>query len=206
MNGAIAVESELGKGSVFTVRLPLKRAPAAAELHGEQGAEIPFAARVPKVLVVEDLPANVLIAQHFLDEFGFQSDVVTDGRQALERIEAGEVYDVILMDIQMPGMDGREATRRIRQYEQQTDRVPHQIIAITAHAMSEERDRCLAAGMDDYMTKPFDAKVLEQKLVRAIAVRRKMEDRFLGDVSERSKREPQEEAGIFKALDQTKPL
>jgi CheY-like chemotaxis protein len=124
---------------------------------------------------VEDIPANVQIVQHFLDEFGFRSDVASDGRHALERISSGLTYDAVLMDIQMPGMDGREATRLIRRYEHDHHQVPHQIIAITAHAMATDREKCFAAGMNDYLSKPFDPKVLEQKLVRAIAARRKAE-------------------------------
>jgi CheY-like chemotaxis protein len=124
---------------------------------------------------VEDIPANVQIVQHFLDEFGFRSDVASDGGQALERISSGLTYDAVLMDIQMPGMDGREATRLIRRYEHDNQQVPHQIIAITAHAMATDREKCFAAGMNDYLSKPFDPKVLEQKLVRAIAARRKAE-------------------------------
>nr|WP_303657401.1 response regulator [Asticcacaulis aquaticus] len=133
--------------------------------------------------MVEDLPANVLIAQHFLEEFGFAHDLATNGQQALDRILAGEEFDAILMDVQMPVMDGREATRRIRAFERETGGTANQIIAITAHAMAKDREECFEAGMDDYITKPFDGRVLEQKLVRAIAIRRKSENRFLGDVS-----------------------
>ena len=182
MGGTIEVESEVERGSVFTVKLPLRRALPIPEAANDADEALPAAQVTPKILLVEDMPANVYIAQHFLDTFGFDYAVSTDGRQALDRIVAGEVYDAILMDVQMPIMDGREATKRIRDFERQTGRTPHQIIAVTAHAMLADRNQCLEAGMDDYLAKPFEAKALEQKLVRAIAERRKAEDRFLGEV------------------------
>lgn len=183
MNGSISVESVLEKGSVFTVRLPLRRAPASEEAANDsQKAESPVGAK-PKILLVEDLPANVLIAEHFLEQYGFQYEVANNGKEALDRIIAGENYDAILMDVQMPIMDGREATKRIRVFEQDSGLARNQIIAITAHAMSVDREKCLEAGMDDYISKPFDAEQLEQKLVRAVALRRKGEDRFLSEVT-----------------------
>jgi PAS domain S-box-containing protein len=182
MGGTIDVESQPGGGSTFTVRLPLRRAQPIAQAANDADQDAPAVRLAPKILLVEDVPANVYIAQRFLDMFGFRYEVAADGRQALDRIVAGETYDAILMDIQMPVMDGREATRRIRAFERDSARTPHQIIAVTAHAMLADRTQCLEAGMDDYLAKPFEAKALEQKLVRAIAERRKSEDRFLGEV------------------------
>ena len=182
MDGTIEVESEVDRGSVFTVRLPLRRA-AHIPLTESPNADEPVANLAPRILLVEDIPANVFIAQHFMDDLGFKCEVATDGRQALDRIVAGEIFDAILMDVQMPVMDGREATIRIRLFERLTGRIPHQIIAVTAHAMLTDRNQCLEAGMDDYLSKPFDAKALEQKLIRAVATRRKSEERFLGEVS-----------------------
>jgi PAS domain S-box-containing protein len=184
MGGTIDVESELAKGSVFTVRIPLRRVPSIPQAANDGDLEVPSVVVAPRILLVEDTPANVYIAERFMDTFGFEHEVSTDGRQALDRIVAGETYDAILMDIQMPVMDGREATRRIRDFERETGRTPHQIIAMTAHAMLADRNQYLEAGMDDYLAKPFEAKALEQKLVRAIASRRKAEDRFLGEVQD----------------------
>ncbi len=182
MGGTIDVISHVARGSTFTIQLPLRRAPAIAEAVANSGSEPSAAMATPKILLVEDIPANVLIAQHYLDEFGLTYEVATDGAQAVARILAGETYDAILMDVQMPIMDGREATRRIRIYERDTARTPHQIIAVTAHAMADDREKCLAAGMDDYLSKPFETQALEQKLIRAIAAKRKSEARFLGEV------------------------
>ena len=182
MGGSISVESELDHGSVFTVRLPLRRTLRLPEAANDAENEAVSPPATPKILLVEDVAANVYIAQRFMDLFGFEYEVATDGREALDRIVTGETYDAILMDIQMPIMDGREATRRIRAFERESGRTPHQVIAVTAHAMLADRNQCLEAGMDDYLAKPFEAKALEQKLVRAIAARRKAEDRFLGEV------------------------
>jgi PAS domain S-box-containing protein len=173
MDGTIDVQSEIARGSTFTVRLPLRRAPATAQAANDADLAMSATVAAPRILLVEDIPANVMIAQHYLDEFGFKYEAVGDGAQALAKIVAGETFDAILMDIQMPVMDGREATRRIRAFEHETGRTPHQIIAVTAHAMADDRDKCLAAGMDDYLSKPFETKVLEQKLIRAIALSRK---------------------------------
>ena len=181
MGGTIDVISHVARGSTFTIQLPLRRAPAIAEAVANSGSEPSAAMATPKILLVEDIPANVLIAQHYLDEFGLTYEVATDGAQAVARILAGETYDAILMDVQMPIMDGREATRRIRIYERDTARTPHQIIAVTAHAMADDREKCLAAGMDDYLSKPFETQALEQKLIRAIAAKRKSEARLLGE-------------------------
>ncbi len=182
MDGRVEVQSELDRGSTFTVHLPLRRAQAAVEAANDAGFKAPSVIVTPRILLVEDIPANVMIAQHYLEEFGFKYEVVADGAQAVARIVAGETYDAVLMDIQMPIMDGREATRRIRTFESETGRPPQQIIAVTAHAMADDREKCLAAGMDDYLSKPFETQALEQKLVRAIAAWRKSEARFLGQV------------------------
>ncbi|WP_443749466.1 PAS domain-containing protein [Asticcacaulis solisilvae] len=184
MDGTVAASSELGVGSTFTVTLPLRRGPAMPIAANDADEAHPSAPVIPRVLIVEDVPANVYIAERYLDEFGFRHEVATDGIQALDRIVAGETFDAILMDIQMPDMDGRETTRRIRAHEQANGLAPNQIIAVTAHAMVEDRQKCLAAGMDDYITKPFEPKRLEQMLVRAVADRRKSENRFLEEVTE----------------------
>ncbi|MGZ3304235.1 MAG: PAS domain-containing protein [Asticcacaulis sp.] len=163
MGGGITASSAPGIGSTFVVRLPLERAGAR-----ETGATASRDGRAA-VLLVEDSPGNVLIASHFLEEFGYGFEVATTGIEAVERIRGGARYDAILMDIQMPEMDGREATRQIRRIEKAQNRAPCRIIAMTAHAMLSDREQCLAAGMDDYITKPFDPAVLNAKLRAAMA-------------------------------------
>ena len=116
-----------------------------------------------KVLVVEDNEINQMVALGMLESLGYEVDTADNGILALEALE-DEVYDVILMDCQMPEMDGYEATRRIRTHENRTvASIP--IIALTANAMSGDAEKCIAAGMDDYLSKPFEPELFEKKLV-----------------------------------------
>jgi signal transduction histidine kinase/CheY-like chemotaxis protein len=116
-----------------------------------------------RVLVVDDNEINQLVAVEQVEQAGFEVDVADDGEQALARVKAGQ-YAVILMDCQMPVMDGYAATRAIRAWEGSDARTP--IIALTAHAMAGERDKVISAGMDDYLTKPLRPNTLERMLER----------------------------------------
>ena len=119
-----------------------------------------------RLLLVEDNPVNQKVAVRFLESFGYRCDVAGNGHEAVNAI-GRQTYDVVLMDVQMPDMDGYEATREVRR-RFTADRQP-QIIALTAHASQQDREDCLAAGMDDYMTKPLSAALLQQKLRDAAA-------------------------------------
>ena len=117
-----------------------------------------------RILLAEDIPTNQLIATEMLQAYGITVDVVDNGRLALDAVIAhGNRYDLILMDMQMPEMDGLEATRRIRA---QFPDLKLPIIAMTAHALDEERERCMQAGMNDFITKPVDPQLLETTLLR----------------------------------------
>ena len=112
-----------------------------------------------RVLVVEDNPVNQLVATGLLESLGCTADVAVDGVEAVERLTGQHGYDVVLMDCRMPRLDGYDATRQVRANEAPGSHVP--IIAMTASALEGERERCLAAGMDDYLTKPVHAAELE---------------------------------------------
>ncbi|MGB9378158.1 MAG: response regulator [Mycobacteriales bacterium] len=115
------------------------------------------------ILVVEDTPINQAVAVHLLEKCGFSAHLAADGRQALRALSQ-RTFAAVLMDCQMPELDGYETTREVRSREQGGSRVP--IIAMTANSMSGERERCLAAGMDDYLTKPLSKKSLQETLDR----------------------------------------
>ncbi|MCX7228981.1 MAG: ATP-binding protein [Burkholderiales bacterium] len=125
----------------------------------------PGAPERPKfeALVVEDNAINQMLAAALLDRLGIASTVVADGEQALERLQARR-WDVVLMDCQMPVMDGYEATRRWREMERARGLPRTPVIALTANAMEGDRDGCLAAGMDDYLSKPIDRAALAARL------------------------------------------
>ena len=116
-----------------------------------------------RLLVVEDNPLNQEVSQAFLAILNCEADIVSDGQEALDALEK-QNYAAILMDCQMPGMDGYTASRLIREKEAGCSRIP--IIAVTANAMAEDQERIFESGMDDVLTKPFELKELKETLVR----------------------------------------
>jgi CheY-like chemotaxis protein len=120
-----------------------------------------------RVLVAEDNPVNQKVAVRLLERLGYQADVVANGREAVEAVRQVR-YDVVLMDCQMPEMDGFEATQAIRQIDAVRD-IP--ILAVTANAFEEDRERCLAAGMNDYIAKPITLETLSAMMAQWVAVR-----------------------------------
>ena len=168
MGGSAGVESTPGVGSTFWFSARLAKGdPVAvrAEAAANAGQEIRVRYPGARLLVVDDEPINREVAIILLEELGFAIDVAGDGAEAIE-LACGTSYAAILMDMQMPVMDGLEATRRIRGI-QQGGAVP--IIAMTANAFAEDKARCLDAGMDDFLVKPFEPEALYATLLRAMA-------------------------------------
>jgi signal transduction histidine kinase/ligand-binding sensor domain-containing protein/ActR/RegA family two-component response regulator len=162
MQGKIWVESELGRGSVFcfTARFGVAE-PGAAQADAPETPGIAESTRSLRILLAEDNAVNQRVAQRMLQKMGHEVLVAGNGREAFEASQR-ERFDLVLMDVQMPEMDGFEATCAIRLFESQLrqaqeGRPPVPVVAMTAHAMSGDRDLCLAAGMDDYIAKPVDA-------------------------------------------------
>ena len=154
MHGNIAVESEPGKGTAVHFTLHLGLPEGMKEIRAaRETPQVPD--RPLRVLVVEDDATNLLAARHMLERLGHTVTAVTNGRQALD-ILTRETMDVVLMDVQMPEMDGVEATRSIRAGEVPGVDPSVRIIAMTAHAMTGDRERFLKAGMDGYISKPVD--------------------------------------------------
>jgi PAS domain S-box-containing protein len=169
MGGTIGAKSELGAGSTFWIELPLF-APVAAGGMNSPGAQPCVAASPawitpPRVLVVEDGAVNRIVAMRTLERCGCTAEVVSDGLHALQAL-ATQRYDAVLMDCQMPVMDGYEATAELRRRENGGHRTP--VVAMTANAMKGSAAKCLAAGMDDYISKPINREQLLDTLRRWI--------------------------------------
>jgi signal transduction histidine kinase/DNA-binding response OmpR family regulator len=145
-------------------------APDAASAAGMPAAPAAARTSAPRILLVEDNPVNREVAVAMLENLGCVIDTAENGRLAVEAVNAG-TYDAVLMDCQMPTMDGLTATGEIRLCEQTSDAARLPIIALTANAMEGDRERCLAAGMDDFLSKPFTQQQLATLLRRWLALR-----------------------------------
>ncbi len=168
MGGRIDVDSRVGEGSTFILHLPLVRAADAVELDqrpDDLTGPVEDADRIPSVLVVDDHPVNREVARIMLEAFGCEVVEVCDGQQALDAV-AGQAFDLVLMDVRMPVMDGLEATRRIRAMAHTGE--PLSIVAMTADAMPEDVTRCLDAGMNAHMAKPINQAGLLSMVNRAL--------------------------------------
>ena len=175
MGGDVGVESRPGGGSRFWFTLPAAAVarPRPEPASGPETAALGGLRVAGRVLVVEDDATNRKVVQMMLDHFGIQPATAGNGQEGLAAVSDGGPFDLVLMDMQMPVMDGLEAARRIRELEaaQGRQRVP--IVAITGNAFDEDRQRCHEAGMDDFISKPIRmadlAEVLKKWLVEPVA-------------------------------------
>jgi signal transduction histidine kinase/CheY-like chemotaxis protein/PAS domain-containing protein/HPt (histidine-containing phosphotransfer) domain-containing protein len=178
MDGEISVESELGKGSTFTVRLPQKN--AGVGVLGKHTSEHLQNLRIVnsqmekiqivrdsmpygKVLVVDDVESNLYVAKRLLDPYDLSLETAADGIEAIEKIKSGKTYDIIFMDHMMPKMDGVEATRIIRNLGYK-----HPIVALTANAIAGQEEMFFENGFDGFISKPIDTRQLNNELNRFI--------------------------------------
>jgi len=166
MNGTISVKSRIGFGSIFTIEIPfdiIQERPDRSQDLGKKAFSMPGL----NILLAEDDRISQLLIKSIAEQNGWNIEIASNGEQAVKKY-AVKKYDVIFMDGQMPDMDGFEATKRIRETEMHNglSRIP--IIAITAYALREDRDKFILAGIDDYITKPIDEEILLRKLSRLI--------------------------------------
>jgi CheY-like chemotaxis protein len=167
LEGHLQIDSEKQRGTLVRVLLPLQRlSPVQVRLHPVDSDDALARLRGSQVLLVEDHPMNRQLLQALMGKLGIQTIIAENGQQALECLaKSPESFDAVLMDVQMPVMDGIQATQRIRE-DARFANLP--IIAVTANAMSDERALCLQAGMQDYLSKPVNLQALHEVLLRWI--------------------------------------
>lgn len=152
MGGQISAQSQLGEGSTFSFSIATRTALAPAAKPSQEPS-FDRNCNQMRILVVDDVPVNLKLSCRLLDRLGFHADTASNGAEALSMLAASH-YDIVFMDILMPEMDGYETAHRIRQQQAESSRQPW-IVALTAHALVENRHACIEAGMDDFLTKPL---------------------------------------------------
>ena len=180
MGGDIFVSSQVGKGSTFSVLLPAKITSENTDTQNEPRLDTQkinerirsHLNQEDKILVVEDYEGNIVVLSYILDDIGIEYDVANNGEEALELWKTKH-YDIILMDVQMPKMDGFTATKKIRENEQEKnlDRTP--IIGMTAHALVGDKDKCIKAGMDSYLPKPLVEADIKKEILKYLRQKKK---------------------------------
>ena len=171
LHGQVGLRRSSPQGSTFFVEIEVSILPSLADpvVPAKEGV-LPSTLGASRILVVEDNRINCRLVQQMLTSMGLISDAADEGERCLE-MHFEKPYDIILMDVQMPVLDGLDTTRRIRDRERENPDLPRvHIIALTANALAGDRDRCLAAGMDDYLSKPIRSSALAEVLSRAGAL------------------------------------
>ena len=212
MGGEIGVESKKGEGSTFYFSIRLKtqkeqklyRENELEKIYEFQGSRnvkpvnlraLTHIRKKYRILLAEDNVVNQKIAMKILNDYGFNAHAVSNGFEAIAESQKG-IYDIILMDVQMPGMDGFSATLQIRKLDGNAGKVP--IIALTAHAMQGDKERCFASGMNEYVTKPISGDELILKIDRLLKIEDPMQDETS---SSEDKQENKQELFDFNHLD-----
>lgn len=168
MGGSLTAKSEENKGSEFTLHLTL----AKGDVNARPVKDKPRLRKIRPgvslhVLIVESYEANIIVTAHLLNEIGHSFEVVKTGKDAIEKIKTeNDQYDAVLMDLQLPDIDGIAAVKRIRQIEKKGNLDPIPVIGMTANASRQDKDRCLEAGMNDYLPKPFTLEQLKSVIDR----------------------------------------
>lgn len=163
MNGSIGFTSEVGQGSTFWFKIELPEAILEEDADAIQQPLLDY--KKVSILAVDDNPESLKVLKYYFDEQGGTLEIASSGKEALSNLDK-KSYDLVLMDMQMPEMDGLETTRLIRKSNKNYAKTP--VIALTANAMSQDKERCLSAGMDDFLTKPIDFEKLNAVLAKWI--------------------------------------
>jgi len=164
MGGEIQVESQVGEGTLFSFVVPARPSKMELGLAGKNNTQSLLQNRFPlRILLAEDHPINQKLMQIMLSRFGYDADLAQDGKEAVD-LARHHSYDLIFMDIQMPAMDGMEATREIRKALKPQGQPT--IIAMTANALEEDKKQCLKAGMNDFMVKPIKLDMVEKMIIK----------------------------------------
>ena len=179
MGGNIILSSKKGEGSTFSVLLPMKLSRSDETSQEKKDTNKKMSDKIQselndthKALLVEDYEGNIVVVGYILDEIGLEYDIAKNGREAVEHWNERH-YDVVLMDVQMPEMDGFAATKAIREAEEKKDLARTPIIGMTAHALVGDKDKCIEAGMDAYLPKPIVEADLKKEIFKYLGKRKK---------------------------------